>query len=178
LGTARSGGKRKEAARLRLRAATLDDARFLFRLRNDAATRASSFHTGELRFADHRAWLSARLGDPERRTRLFVALVVGSGERPLPVGQVRFDYDGRARRAEISIALAARFRGRGLSTPLLLHALGRAPRGADRVLARVRVENAVSQRAFVKAGFRRHGGVRARPARHVVFLWRRARRRT
>ncbi len=148
------------------------DARFLYELRNDPTTRANSFQTGEIRFADHRAWLLSRLADPERKVRLFVAIIELAGRRPVPIGQVRFDSDRRDR-VEMSIALAARFRGRGLATPLLLRALGRAPRSAERVLARVRVENEISRKAFLKANFRRHGGVRARPARHVVLVWRR-----
>jgi len=152
------------------RPATLADARFLFRLRNDPVTRQSSFQAGRLRFSDHRAWLEARLSDPARRVRLWIALLVRPDGAALRIGQVRFDCDVR-NRAEISIALAPRFRGRGHATPLLVRALAKAP--AMRVLARIRVENEISQRAFAKAGFRRHGAVRPRPARHVVLLWRR-----
>src|SRR4051794_4536880 len=170
---AASGGSKGRAFQLRLRPATLSDARFLFRLRNDPVTRASSFRTGELRFAEHLAWLTARLADRERRVRLWIALLVRPGRAAIAIGQVRFDCEPHVGRAEISIALAARFRGRGFGTPLLRHALSRAPAAAERVLARVRVENEMSQRAFLKADFRRHGAIRPRPAPHVVLLWRR-----
>src|SRR5947199_326111 len=93
-----------------LRPATIDDARFLFRLRNDPVTRANSFRNDPIRFADHRAWLVARLADPSRRVRLWIA-TLAQGERVVRVGQVRFDCDRRSSRAEISIALAASFRG-------------------------------------------------------------------
>jgi RimJ/RimL family protein N-acetyltransferase len=149
------------------------DARFLYELRNDPTTRANSFQTGEIKFVDHRAWLSARLADSERKVRLFVATMERAGRRPVPIGQVRFDCDGRHDRVEVSIALAARFRGRGLATPLLLCALRRAPPFAKRVLARVRVENEISRRTFLNANFRRHGGVRVQPARQIVLVWRR-----
>src|SRR5205814_1650629 len=94
------------------------------------------------------------------------------GERVVRVGQVRFDCDRRSGRAEISISLAPSFRGRGLSTPILLSSLRRTPAFAGRILARVKVENLASLRAFLKANFRRHGGVRPRPAPHIVLLWR------
>jgi RimJ/RimL family protein N-acetyltransferase len=171
----RAGGSKKHAFQLRLRAATMADAKFLFRLRNDPTTRANSFSTSEIAFADHRAWLSTRLADPLRRVRLFVAVTVGQDLEEVPIGQVRFDFDGHPDRAEMSIALARSFRGRGLATPLLRRALGYAPAFVERVLARVRVENEISQKAFLKASFRRHGGVRATPAPHVVFVWRRPR---
>jgi RimJ/RimL family protein N-acetyltransferase len=148
------------------------DARFLFRLRNDPTTRANSFSTGLIAFADHRAWLAARLSDPRRRVRLFVAMLTRPDRDVVPIGQVRFDFDGQAGRVEMSVAIARAFRGRGLAMPLLRRALQRAP--VDRVLARIRVENEVSQRAFLNASFRRHGGVRARPAPHVVLIWRRS----
>jgi RimJ/RimL family protein N-acetyltransferase len=151
----------------------LADARFLFRLRNDPVIRQNSFQQGQLRFADHRAWLEARLTDPKRRVRFWIALFVSPGRAPVPMGQVRFDRDGHPGRAEISIALAAAFRGRGWAAPLLRRALGCTPSSVERVLARIRIENAVSLHAFLRVDFRRHGGVRASPAPHFVLLWRR-----
>jgi RimJ/RimL family protein N-acetyltransferase len=169
----RSAASAERVDQLRLRPATMDDARFLFRVRNDPVTRKNSFRQNELRYSDHRAWLASKLEDPKRRVRLFVALLVkGRGELE-PIGQVRFDCDQRLARAEISIALAARFRGRGLATPLLVRALAQTPRALGRVLARVRVENTASLKVFERTGFRRHGAVRKRPAPHVVLVWKR-----
>jgi RimJ/RimL family protein N-acetyltransferase len=48
-----------------------------------------------------------------------------------------------------------------------------APRFVQRVLARVRVENAASLKVFERAGFRRHGAVRKKPAPHVVLVYKR-----
>ncbi len=174
---ARSKSKSKSkppvaTAPIGLRPASLSDARFLFRLRNDPVTRQSSFQTAPLRFTDHRVWLAARLSDPERRVRIWIALLSRPDRSPVRMGQVRFDCDEQGR-AEISIALAPRFRGRGMASPLLLRALAKAPASVQRVLARIRVENEISQKVFANAGFRRHGAVRPRPARHVVLLWRR-----
>jgi RimJ/RimL family protein N-acetyltransferase len=172
-GVSTPGKSTKRAVAIRIRSATLADARFLFRLRNDPVTRQNSFQQRKLEFSDHRAWLRARLADPKRRVTLFIASVAGPGGATVPIGLVRFDGAERSNRAEISIALAARFRGRGFAAPMLRRALGRAPSWIERVLARVRVENAASVRAFERAEFRRHGGVRARPNPHFVLLWRR-----
>ena len=173
-GVSTPGKSTKRAVAIRLRRATLDDARFLFRLRNDPVTRQNSFQQGKLEFASHQAWLKARLADPGRRVKLFIASVPETGGTAVPIGLVRFDGDERSKCAEISIALAPRFRGRGFAAPMLRRALGRTPPSVERVLARVRVENAASVRAFERADFRRHGGVRARPSPHFVLLWRRA----
>ena len=149
----------------------MTDARFLFRLRNDPAVQANSFRSGVIAFADHRAWLDARLGDPAHRVRLFVVTVL-RGEREVRIGQVRFDCERHSSKAEISISLAPSFRGRGFATPVLERALGRARPFARRVLARIKVDNEASVRSFLRANFRRHGGVRRRPAAHVVLVWR------
>ncbi len=151
--------------KLRLRAATLSDARFLFRLRNDPVTRAASFRSDEIRFADHVDWLTARLRDPRRTTRLFVVLLGDDA-----VGQVRFDHEDR--HDEISVALVAGARGKGLGTSLLTRASEAAlRRGVPRVLARVKPDNEASIRAFERAGFRRSGALRKKPAPHVVLLY-------
>jgi RimJ/RimL family protein N-acetyltransferase len=167
----KTGWPTSQAPRIALRAATLADARFFFGLRNDPTLRANSFRSGVIAFADHRAWLGGRLGDPERRVRLFV-VTAPRGEREVRMGQIRFDCDLRSRRAEISISLVPSFRGRGLATPIIERALPRARPFAGRVLACIKLENEASLRAFLKANFRRHGGIRRKPAPHVVLVWR------
>ncbi|MBI4512453.1 MAG: GNAT family N-acetyltransferase [Deltaproteobacteria bacterium] len=153
---------------LRLRLATLDDARFLHRLRNDPVTRASSFHTEPIPYREHVAWLAKRLADPEKRVRLYVAM---DGNGAL-LGQVRFDKDPKdPTRAEISIAVLPRFRDKGLGSRLLCLAVRRCP--FDRILARIRIGNERSVRAFSGAGFARSGGIRKTPSPHLVLLCRR-----
>lgn len=159
-------------AGVRLRSASLEDAAFLRRLRNDPITRAMSFRTSEVTRDEHLAWLRARLASRDATTKLWVALLGDRGsERRM--GQVRLDVDPRGARAEISLAIAPRFRGRGLAVPLLCRALKHVPSSIERVLARIRVENTASLSAFRRAGFRRHAGVRKDPAPHLVLLWRR-----
>jgi RimJ/RimL family protein N-acetyltransferase len=121
--------------------------------RNDPEVRAASRNTAEVGAAEHDAWLAAALADPE--VRLLICELGGE-----PVGQVRFDRRGE-RRYEISVALAAEARGRGLSAPLIALALERQRESLPdaEVEAHVRAENAPSLAAFRRAGFR--------PAREV-----------
>ena len=156
----------RNAGRVQVRPATLADARFLFELRNDPVTRAASFRQGELRYRDHVAWLTSRLAQPERGTRVYVALL---GKRR--VGQVRFDVAVPNVREEIAIAVARSQRGRGLGGEILTLAattLARTPR----TLARIKPDNLASLGAFQRAGFRKSGPLRIRPGPHVVLIYR------
>lgn len=125
-----------------LRAATAADADLLLAWRNDPATRAASFTTGEVDPAGHRAWLAARLADPA--CSVWIAEQDGT-----PIGQVRLDGD--ADEAEISVGLAPEARGRGLGAAVIAKAC--AAGAAATVLARVRPGNEASLRAFRQAGF-------------------------
>jgi RimJ/RimL family protein N-acetyltransferase len=142
---------RPDRSDLTLRAASAADAGRLREWRNDPEVRAASRNTAEVGAAEHDAWLAAALADP------YVELLICElgGE---PVGQVRFDRRGE-RRYEISVALAAEARGRGLSAPLIALALERRRESLPdaEVEAHVRAENARSLAAFRRAGFRPAG---------------------
>ncbi len=123
---------------MRLRPATLDDARRLFEWRNDPVTRAMSVHRDPVAWDDHLAWLEASLANPLRR--ILIA------EDGVPLGTVRLDRDIRT---EVSITLAPSARGHGRAAPILrLATEGRGP-----FIARIRPDNPASRRAFEAAGF-------------------------
>lgn len=131
-----------------LRRAVAADAAFLLALANDPATRAASFGRDAIAPAAHVAWLTAVLGDPDRR--LWIGEVDGTA-----VGQVRIDRvaDGSG---VVSIALAPTDRSRGLGRELLAAALAAGPEELEIVRARavVLTENEPSRRLFDDAGFR------------------------
>jgi RimJ/RimL family protein N-acetyltransferase len=131
-----------------LRPATLDDAPFLLALRNDEEVRRQSRSPEEVGEAEHDDWLRSRLQEGER-CRLYVACVDGE-----PVGQARLDVDSTGA-AEISIALTAPQRGRGLGTALVSRASEQGSRdlGVHRVTAVVRAQNKASYQAFLRAGY-------------------------
>lgn len=130
-----------------VRPATEGDRRRLFEWANDPVTRANSFSSGPIPWADHCAWFEAKLKDPG-----CLLLVL---EKDGPIGQVRFDVQDTA--ATISIALAAEARGRKLATSAILAAVtelrNRAP-AVTTCAAQIKPGNTASVRAFSAAGFR------------------------
>jgi RimJ/RimL family protein N-acetyltransferase len=138
----------KNRVMLILRRATAEDEQRLLTWRNEAATRAASFSSGEISLQDHRNWFRRKLADPG--CRLLIA-----EESSRPVGQVRLDrIDADA--AEISIGLAPEFRGRGLGREALRLAASYAANelGARRLMARVKLANGPSLAVFRAAGYR------------------------
>jgi RimJ/RimL family protein N-acetyltransferase len=130
-----------------LRAADEDDVRAFWAWRNDESARAASFSPEPVPFDQHERWYRERLADPH--TLLYV--VVGPDAQP--VGYVRFALAGGE--AEISIALDASTRGRGYGTAAIDRGCEALLRGglADRIVARVKLGNEISRRAFLRAGF-------------------------
>ncbi len=127
-------------ARVELRAATVEDAEFLFALRTDPEVDRHSFGPAPT-WPDHLDWLRATLADD--RSRLMIA-----EQRGEPVGQVRLDR-GDAE-DELSIALVEQRRGCGLG-PLVIEAASALADGD--VVARIATGNERSIAAFGRAGF-------------------------
>lgn len=132
-----------------LRPANEDDEALLLEWRNDPETRRQSLQQAPVTTAEHARWLRERLA---RRSecRIYVAEVDGA-----PVGQARVDRVGDDR-GEISVALSAASRGRGLGRALIAKAsqAAVADLGVRTVTAIVKSQNAASLRAFEAAGYR------------------------
>ncbi|WP_409283806.1 UDP-2,4-diacetamido-2,4,6-trideoxy-beta-L-altropyranose hydrolase [Pseudomonas protegens] len=135
------------AAALRLRPATLDDARLLFDGRNAELVRCWSQQPGTLEWPDHLRWLEACLKDPQR---LLLIAQVPEG----PVGVLRYDRQGV--QAEVSIYLFAERLGLGWGAALLEQGeacLLRHWPDVRRLRAQVMAENQVSLNLFRRAGY-------------------------
>jgi RimJ/RimL family protein N-acetyltransferase len=134
-------------APIRLRPAAVADRDLLLGWANDPDTRARSFHPQAISAETHRAWLAARLADPD--SRIWIGESGG-----VPVGQVRAQR-GPEGRVELGISVARTARGRRLSAPLLLAGMAAAGRelGATAFIALVRPDNEASLRLFRGAGF-------------------------
>jgi len=145
------GGGRGEAVlpfvERMLRLAAPEDCRPVFELANDPDVRASAFHSEPIGWAGHERWFAARLGSPATRM-----LVLDGGDSL--AGLVRYDRVALGV-AEIDIAVAHPFRGRGVGTAMLRVSAGQAcaELGASRLRARVKAGNLASLQAFRKAGF-------------------------
>jgi len=164
-----------ETAGLVARRATLQDARLLWRWRNDPATRAASRSSAVLAWEDHLGWLEASLA----RTDRILLVVEHTGGTGGPVGTVRWDLvrepvgerePGREGgfeagpvgwdEWEVSITVAPERRGRSLARPLLrvaetaLSELARSG-GTDvsAYLAVVHRDNGASVRLFETSGY-------------------------
>ena len=172
-------GSRAVAEDFSLRRATRRDARFLFNLRNEPEVRRLSLHREPLSYTTHLSWLDRKLA--ENGCALFI--VETEGQR---IGQVRYDILRESpAEAEVSIALAAAFRGKGYGHRVLRAATRKffsLFRRARTVYAHINLGNERSMRSFAKAGYRmrgisRRGGMARREmtALRRVFLPRHAR---
>jgi UDP-2,4-diacetamido-2,4,6-trideoxy-beta-L-altropyranose hydrolase len=134
-----------DTAALELRSAGPDDLLLYLDWVNDSDVRAQSIRTGSIAFGDHERWFHAKLDSPN--SELFV-MTAGS----LPVGQVRFDREGRSLRIDYSIDRD--FRGRGWAVPLLTLGLARArTRPGDCFVGEVKSGNSRSCAVFSSLGF-------------------------
>jgi RimJ/RimL family protein N-acetyltransferase len=123
-----------------LRPATLEDAPFLYAIRNDPQTRAASRNSTELSYADHYHWFNLSLANPTRR--IFIA---HCGE--MAIGSGRFD---RVNGSEVlSWTIAPDQRGKGYGTALVA-ALADFDKG--KLIAYIKDDNAASRRVAEAAG--------------------------
>jgi pseudaminic acid synthase len=130
-----------------LQRATAAHGPFLLDLRNDEATVRASLVSRPAEEAEHVLWLESTLAMKERV--LWVAHLP-TGE---PVGQLRLDMRPHGL-AEVSLAVASGFRGRGIAAALLRLAEDKArERGVQTLTATIRGDNDASLRVFRRAGY-------------------------
>lgn len=142
--------------KLKARLARLDDESLILQWANDPLVRQNSFAPQAIDPGTHRIWFRKRLRDL-KHCRLYVV----ETEAGFPVGQVRFERTGEI--WEISYALDARARGRGLAKSLLQSAMQafRASTNEALLFGRVKEDNVSSRRVFESFGFvseKRGGG--------------------
>ncbi|MCU1685444.1 MAG: hypothetical protein JWQ81_6183 [Amycolatopsis sp.] len=134
------------------REATESDAELLLEWRNDPQTRVVSRTTGLIPLDRHLGWLRDVLASP---SRLLLVVEVDNE----PVGTVRFDHNSDHKNGgdswEVSITVAPKHRGRGLSGAMLAageRILTQRQRPAY-ILAGVHRDNAASAALFQRAGY-------------------------
>jgi len=131
---------------LRLRNATMADARMLLEWRSDAETSAASRSTKGIDFATHEKWLSDCLASYERR--LFIAETNSANESKSPVGTVRIDI---GEPCELSWTVAPHARRRGIGQRMVSHVASIIGLPTKAV---TRKSNIASQKVAASAGFR------------------------
>lgn len=148
-----------------MRAAIAEDVRRIWEWRSDPATRAASFTSDPIPYADHVQWFTRALASPAFR------FVIAVDEAENPVGFVRFRLEGDE--AEISVGIDPARRGEGYGAAAILAATRRLLRAgeAKRVRALVKAGNEASLRAFGRAGYelRHRREVRGSDAYELIY---------
>ena len=129
--------------RIGIREARPEDCDFVFALSNDDLVRSCSTHTERIAYADHVAWFSRMLRNPDVR---FYVFETEAGTR---AGQFRIE-----RKAEgwvASMSLAKEFRGGGRASALCRMALRKS--GLRKVWASTKAGNASALQVLRASGF-------------------------
>ena len=134
--------------KIKLRKANMIDCKDVFKWRNDPKTRQMSFDTKEIDFKDHEEWFKKSLKEPDRH--MFIA---EDGIRK--IGVVRIDRLN-ADAGEININIAPGCRGKGYGSRLIKLATDKMIKTGkfSFIIARIKVSNVASIKAFEKAGYR------------------------
>ncbi len=152
-----------------LRPARKADCRDIWLWRNHPRVRQQAFFSRPIAYADHRKWFR-RMKD-DARVRLYIA----ENFRKEKIGQARFDRDGR-RSSLISANLNPEFFGRRLGSRLVQEAtrdfLKKYP-AVKHVLADIKLNNVISQKAFVKAGYQYFQDSRKNGQLIITYIFRR-----
>ena len=149
--------------KVKLRVATLEDAPFLWMLRNDGAVRKSLEKQAEVGYDDYVTSLTAVLKE-SGTTEILVA--IDPDEQPIGFVQLKYwNTDGSETNdaqhsfaATIFIGISRNYRGRGYGTATIVAASGRAVRiGVKSIIARVKIDNYKALWSFDKANYRDSG---------------------
>ena len=132
-----------------LRNATIEDAKDVFRWRNDPETRENSFNKDEIDLESHMLWFGKRLG---RENTLMYILMNGNTK----VGNIRIDIEGTT--GEISYMIAPDARGKGYGKrilALLEKTLSESEAGEriDKLSGSVLKGNKASCKCFISNGY-------------------------
>lgn len=132
-----------------LQPATMQDARWVWQVRNQASVRLNSQQQSVIRWETHQQWFHQALMDPNR-----VMLIVTDQELKVNVGILRYDINDKV--AEVSIALSEQFCGRGYGGAILFHGecwLKRQHAQIQHLRATILEHNVASQVVFKKDGY-------------------------
>jgi UDP-2,4-diacetamido-2,4,6-trideoxy-beta-L-altropyranose hydrolase len=134
---------------LELRRTVESDCEVFWEWANDPETRAASFRSNGISWEDHVKWFRAKLADPK------AILYTATNKKSLPVGEVRYQIEGK--RAVLSISLGERFRGCGWGQRILAVGTERLFEDSqvEFIEAYVKPANKASLKLFEGAGFLR-----------------------
>lgn len=138
----------KNKTHIYLRYATIEDAKLIFDLSNESIVRENSINQNKILWEDHLRWLPGKLANDS-----CFYLLAFSAEN-LFIGQIRFDICETE--AIVGISITKEFRGKGLSTNLLIHSaellFANYPH-VGFVTAKINKSNKASVITFTNAGY-------------------------
>ena len=132
---------------LELRRTLESDCAVFWEWANDPETRAASFHREPISWEDHAEWFRAKLSDTK------AVFYTATNQEGVPVGQVRYQIEGK--RAVLSVSLGTRFRGCGWGRKILAVATERLFQESEveAIDAYVKPTNEASIKLLAAAGF-------------------------
>ncbi len=132
---------------LSLRQACREDIDLLYFWANDPSVRENSFQQERITWDEHEAWFKSRLDSTLTEIWIMQTPYV------LPVGQVRFDFDGET--ANISYSLDPVARGRGWGVKLVELGINKIKESGKvkMIQGKVKKSNPASKKVFLKLGF-------------------------
>lgn len=133
---------------LSLRRAKLEDAEFLFILRNDKTVRENSFQTNVIAYEQHLNWYKNKMQD--EKTQIYILQINKQN-----TGQVRVDEENSD--LEISYAICQEYRGKGYAK-WMLGTLEKELRKVENNIGKclvgdVKKDNISSQKVFLSLGY-------------------------
>lgn len=134
---------------LNLRRTVDSDCETFWDWANDPEARAASFRSKAISWEEHARWFRAKMAD--LKAILYTATNKDGGR----VGEVRYQIEGK--RAQLSISVDKRYRGRGLGQKLLTLATEKVFQDSaiECIDAYVKPANAASLKLFTSVGFLR-----------------------
>ena len=132
-----------------IRNADNQDTKDVFEWRNDPISIEMSHKSDAINLEDHTIWFKNSLKNPNRI--MLICEYVKSKEK---IGIVRFDILGNE--STVSINLAPKMRGKGLSMICLVRSMNYFHDNVPKIKvinATIKTSNIRSQKAFAKAGF-------------------------
>ena len=127
------------------RLATIEDAKLYWEWVNDIEVRKNAFNESFIEWNEHQKWFEESLYSSS-----LILLVIESDS--MPIGQVRFNKEGRY--FKIDYSLAKQFRGKSLAIPMLNAAIDYLKTIQSFILiAEVKNSNIASLKVFEKMGF-------------------------
>lgn len=141
-----------------VRPAEPQDAKDIWSWRNEPVTRENSGNAAPIPWADHVAWFSAVLDDPERVIYMVMPATADGAKRGESIAVVRFDRVSQVTGCwRVSLNLRSEARGLGLGRQVLLSAcqVFFDANGTQMLQAEIQSRNVASRRVFSALGFAR-----------------------